>query len=98
MSKNSEKEKYKADQSTTKLRLTEEFAGFKKNIATMIAQQETRMNTKFKELENTLSGMFEKFRNVMSEDMTQVRREIKETSKKVIGVSDKVTELEKSVQ
>ena len=34
----------------------------------------------------------------MSEDMTQVCREIEETSKKVIGVSDKVTELEKSVQ
>ena len=38
----------------------------------MITQRQTRMNIKFKELKDTLSGMFEKFRNEMSKNMTQV--------------------------
>ena len=92
-----EKEKDKADQSTIKVNFGEEFSSFKKDIATMIAQQETRINTKFKDLENKLSGMFNTFKEEMREDMTQVRREIEESNIKVAALTDKVTDLEKSV-
>ena len=63
----------------------------------MINQQETRINTKFKDPEIKLSGMFDTFKEEMREDMAQVRREIEESNIKVAGLTDKVTDLEISV-
>ena len=99
MSETSEKEKGKAkgaskDQGQVQVKFSEEFGNFKKDIATMIAQQETRISLKFKQLEDKFTDMFKEMRS----DINQVRVDVEETNRKVTDISEKVTELEKSVQ
>ena len=99
MSETSEKEKGKSkgaskDQGQVQVKFSEEFGNFKKDIATMIAQQETRISLKFKQLEDKFTDMFKEMRS----DINQVRVDVEETNRKVTDISEKVTELEKSVQ
>ena len=96
--KNADKEKDSSDQAKTKTNFGQEFGSFKKDIAVMIARLETRITSKFQELDDKFSGTIKEFRDEMKEELKNVHREIDDTNKKVTGISDKVSELVKSVQ